>query len=60
MNKTSHHAVSVAQFPAKPPLLAVSIHKPRHEGDLKMFSADEDVRHKEVWDDPGIEPSALN
>ena len=32
VNKTSHHAVSVTQFPAKLPLLAVSIHKLRHEG----------------------------
>ena len=35
VNKTSHHAVSVTQFPAKQPLSllpAVSIHKPRHEG----------------------------
>ena len=32
VNKTSHHAVSVTQFPAKQPLPAVSIHKPRHEG----------------------------
>ena len=32
MNKTSHHAVSVTQFPAKQPLPTVSIHKPRHKG----------------------------
>ena len=32
VNKTSHHAVSVTQFPAKQPLPAVSIHKLRHEG----------------------------
>ena len=32
VNKTSHHAVSVMQFPAKQPLPTVSIHKPRHKG----------------------------